>query len=500
MNIATVPSAPVGIARPRVVVRRYALRDLLTTVFYHRRAMAVAFVVPVGLGVAAAMLSRPVYLGQARLLVLYGSEYIYQPSAGQQGFSVALDRNEIILGELQVLKSTGLAMETLESVGVDKVYPGTNADDPKAVEKAAVRMASDLSLSSIAQSNILELSFRSHDPEVASDVLRVLIADYLKRRAAIFLRSPNVASQADEATLVGRLRAAETALSSFAAQHNISNLDEQLSLLLGQQSRNSQVRDETAQAGRETEAKLAVIDDELPRLPATVQAYVESDRSQQTQLLTENLLRLQIKRSDLASRYNDGFPEIQSLDRQIRAIQAQIAGAPTRDSAVTREGANPVYQDLQSKQVALRADLKGLQAKETQLAVDAAGLDARIRELQKSAGEYRDLKRARDVLDDSYRTFVKTNEAAQIADSAERSRAANIRVIQAPEALPSSLSMKKALIGGGVAVGLMAAVAAMALGNALRHVFVTARDASLAMDLPVLATVDNRRRRTGSHS
>jgi capsular polysaccharide biosynthesis protein len=49
--------------------------------------------------------------------------------------------------------------------------------------------------------------------------------------------------------------------------------------------------------------------------------------------------------------------------------------------------------------------------------------------------------------------------------------------------------MRRVLMALGIVVGLVAAVAAMALMNALRRVFVTARDVSVALDLPVLAAV-----------
>jgi capsular polysaccharide biosynthesis protein len=49
--------------------------------------------------------------------------------------------------------------------------------------------------------------------------------------------------------------------------------------------------------------------------------------------------------------------------------------------------------------------------------------------------------------------------------------------------------MRRVLLALGIVVGLVAALAAMALMNALRRVFVTARDVSVALDLPVLATV-----------
>jgi uncharacterized protein involved in exopolysaccharide biosynthesis len=239
-----------------------------------------------------------------------------------------------------------------------------------------------------------------------------------------------------------------------------------------------------------------VIEDELRRVPPTIQSYADSDRSQQTQLLTENVARLQAKRRDLASRYNETFPEIESLDRQIQAAQAQIASAPTREGSATRQGANPVYQELQTQAVTLRAQLSGLQARQAQLAVDAAAIDARVRDLNTAATRYRDLLRNRDVLDDSYRAFVKSSEEVQMADSAERGRAANIRVVQPPEATGAPLDIRKLLVAGGVVVGLAAALAVMALLNALRQVFVTPRDVSLALDLPVLAAVTKRGRRS----
>jgi uncharacterized protein involved in exopolysaccharide biosynthesis len=491
MSVAAAPNAGthLGFVRQPIAMRRYGVRDLLTTLFYHWRIMLAAFLLPVVLGIAAAAHSKPVYVAQARLLVLYGSEYFYQPTAGQPGSGVALDRNEIMLGELQVLKSTSLAMQTLQAVGVDRVYPGTAPDDKQALEKAALRMGSDLSLSSLPQSNILELSFRNHDPTVARDVLRTLIANYLAYHATIFQRPPSTKAATDEANFLARLRAAEDALSTFAAAHGIANLDQQVILLLQQQFANSQAGFEVTQQISEATAKLDEIRTQLQRLPATIQSSADSERSQQMQLLTDSLLHLQAKRRDLASRFNESYPDIQSLDRQIQSVQAQIANTPSRDNAGTRETPNPIYQDMLGQQLALQAQLKGLQAKAADLAASGAALGARMRDLNKSAEEYRDLRRTRDVLDESYRSFVKANETAQMADNLDSAQATNIRVVQAPEAAPASLNMRRILVVLGLVVGLVAAIAAMALMNALRRVFVTARDISVTLDLPVLAVV-----------
>jgi uncharacterized protein involved in exopolysaccharide biosynthesis len=491
MNVEVIPSPnpTLGLLRAPVVLPKYALRDLLIVGFYHKRTMLLAFLVPLAIGIVAAAFTKPVFTSQARLLVLYGTEYFYRPAAGQPNANISLDRNEIMLGELQVLQSTTLAIETLSAVGIDRVYPGTPVGDARALERAALRMANDLSATSIAQSNVLELSFRSYDPEVAAAVLRSLIDNYFKRRVAIFQHAPTASAQVEQSGFLDRVHSAEDALSSFAAQHKLSNPEQQLNLLLQQQSREGQDRNEAAQAVAETAAKLASVRKKLGQLPPKIQSYDESNRSQKSLLLTDNLMRLETKRRELASRYQDSFPALEALDQQIASARADIAHEPAREGAIVREGINPVYQDVQSQEVLLQAQLLGLQAKLAELDQGAVATAARIKEITESSRQYRDLQRNRDLLDETYRVFVRNNEEAQIADTAERNRAANIRVIQPPERPAVGHSLRGILIAGGGLVGLIAAAAALTTCNALKKTFISTRDAGAGLELQVLAAV-----------
>jgi uncharacterized protein involved in exopolysaccharide biosynthesis len=479
----SLPGGPVRAAAPPT------LRDLVTMVVYHRWIMLIAFLLPVLAGLGAAAIARPAYVAQARLLVLYGGEYFYRP-AGQPGGSIALDRNEIMLGELQVLQSTTLALGTLEKLGVDHVYPGTPPGDRAALDRAALRLGRDLTVATIPQSNVLELSFRSHDPQVAADVLRALIAGYLERRAAIFQRATTTIAQDDRAAFLARLHQAEDALGSFADAHGIFNVDQQMVLLLQQQAGNRLARSDTAQALSETTASLAALQTQVAHLAPDMQIFAESERSQTSQVLTESLTRLQVKRRDLAARYQDDFPAVQDVDRQIAALRSELAQAPAREAAVTRRGVNPLYQTLQGQQIGLQSQLAGLQAKAAQLAAAATVIDSRILDLGQAARQYRDLVRNRDLLDEAYRNLAHSYDEAQIGDAAERGRTANVRVVQPPERPAVGVSLRRVLVGGGIAVGLLAALAALALANACRRVFVTTRDLTVALDLPVLVAID----------
>jgi uncharacterized protein involved in exopolysaccharide biosynthesis len=487
-------SASVGLAPAPGVRQRYTLRDLLTTAFYNRRIMLIAFLLPVLVSIGAALMTKPVYVADARLLILYGSEYLYRPTDSPSGYSYALDRNQIVEAEMQVLQSTTLLVQTLEKVGVDRVYPGTDPNDHMAVEAAARRMASDLKLTAIPQSNVLQLSYRNQNADVATQVLRTLIDGYLERRIAVFQRAPTPTAQADQDAFLARVRAAEHELAAFASAHDIGDPDEQMVLLLQQQSANRQARDAAAEAIKETTAKLEAIRQQLATIPPTAQSYADTDRSQTLQLLTQGLASLQLKRQDLASRYGESYPPIQELDRQIAETKAKIAAVPTREDSLVRAAVNPLYESAKAQQVALSGELAGLQAREAQLETAGAATDARIKTLIAEATTYRDLKRNRDVLDDAYRSFVKSAESAQLADVSERNRAANVRVVQSPEA-SAGLDMRRILPVAGIVVGLIAAVAVMAVCNGLREVFVTVRDVSVGLDLPVIAAVPYRRPR-----
>jgi len=469
----------------------FSARDLLNAVFFHRRALVIAFLIPCLLGLAAALFSKTSYVAQARLLVLYGSDYVFHPGNSSIGNDITLDRNQIMQGEQQILTSTTLAMETLKAVGLNRVYPDADVTRPTALALAAARFALDLTVNSIAMSNVIELSFRSLDPQVSADVLKELIAQYLQRRNTVFDKGGAGASSANDerAQFADRLRRAEAALAQFGSEHGISNLDEQVSLLLRQKTDNATEQNQTDQSVRETAARLDSLRRQLTGMPQSVQIYAESTRSQQTQGLTDSLLRLETTRRDLRSRYQDDFPLVRDVDAQIATLQAQINATGSRESAIARQGRNTVYDELHSQEISLQAQLQGLQARRIELGTTADGLQKRLDTLNGFGRIYRDLQRTRDVLDESYRTIARTSEETQLSGAVERARGANIRVVQPPEIPLVGSNPRKILFGAGILLGLLAAAAALAVLNALRQVFISVHDVERALGLPVLAAV-----------
>ncbi len=473
----------------------YGVRDLLTAIFYHRRGMVIAFFLPCLLAVAIGLRVHPVYVSQARLLVLNGSDYVFHPTPGQGGSDLALDRNQIMQGELQILQSSSLAADVLQKVGVTRVYPTVDENDPIQVGRAVSRFGNDLAVSAVPLSSVIELSFANRDRMIAAEVLKVLISNYFRRRAAVFENSPADNMNLQRSRFADQLHQAEDELAAFGKAHGISNIDEQVTILLHQAADNLSLAHQTDQDIKQVGARLAALREQLRTVPQTVQTFAETNRTRQNEDLTDNLVTLQSKQRDLRSRYHDDFPLLADITHQIEDLQRQIAAVPARDPQITRDGRNLVYDDLRGQEITLATTLAGLEAKRGELGSAAAALQQRLDELTLAGQRYRDLLRSRDVLDESYRAIERNSVEAQQAAALERLKSPNVRVVQAPEPPSTGRNPQPIIWLGGAVMGVVAAGFVLALGIALRQVLVTVHDAETALELPVLATAQFQRRR-----
>jgi uncharacterized protein involved in exopolysaccharide biosynthesis len=470
----------------------YTLRDLLTAVFFHRRAMLLAFLLPFSLGLAAALFSRTAYVAEARLLVLLGNDYVFQPAGAAPGAGIALDRDQIVQGELEILQSTTLARATLEQVGIATTYPRVDPSRPNAMALTVAQFGHDLTVSAVPDSNVVQLGYRSYSPTVAAKVLGVLIDRYLQRRAEVFSRGPVTGIDAQLQVFADRLRDAEEALAGFSQTNGISDFDAQVTLLLNRKSSNTADSAANEEQVAQVAAQLASMRTRLAALPRSIELYADSSRAPAIDGLGDALARLQAQRSALLSRYQDNFPLVADADRQIASVKQQMAGTNPAASNGGRQGLNPVWQDLSAQVINLEAQQRGLEAQRAELAATGRSIQTRLDQLNALGRQYRDLKRARDAQDESYRSFVRGTEQTQVSSALDRSRAANIRIVQSPEPPAQGVSLRRLITAAGFLLGLVAATAVLVLGEAVRQSFVTIRDAELGLDLPVLIAVTDR--------
>ncbi len=225
------------------------LGDILFALFKRKRTIIVCAVVGIIAAAAVYFLFPPSYESQAKLLVRYVLERSgVDPAeaagaAAQSGNQAQADR--VIGAETEILTSWDLAIQVAEALGPQRLLPPPQdlfshvvqavglkrllpSSGPSAtVAEAADSIASGLKVVSDKGSNIILISYKNRNPEIATLVLQELLSRYFVKHLEVH-RSAGafdfVAQQTDQVR--ARLNQAEDALKSLREKTGIASLKE----------------------------------------------------------------------------------------------------------------------------------------------------------------------------------------------------------------------------------------------------------------------------------
>ena len=463
------------------------VRELLTPVFYYRVEALLGFLIPVALAVIAIFMAHPIYTAQSRLLILLGDDYVFRSdlSAGAQGLS--FDRAQIVQAEIQILSAKELRVQAIRKVGLARAYPSL-VNEPKGLEKAAEQFSRDLDIVNVPQSNVIEISLRGGDPQVAADLLNTLVKLYIERRRLIFEQADPSLVNAQRDQLNKRLDEVEERLLRFSIEHGFGDYPTELATVQNQQASLAsqiQVLDQqlAARSGR-----VSVLSQWLKSAPPEVEISNDKGRSQQLEDLTRALLDLQNQSRQAAARYVEGYPLIVDLDRKIADVQAQIHAAPAQQVVAVRRGVNPVHQQLDTELADSVGDLTGLRLARSQAARDLKAVTTRLEELVQIGPEYRELTRQRGTLEGGFAELAKRAQDTGLASTLSKAKA-NVRIVQAADPPVKGSSGRLVLLLAGLALGVATAVAVIVVSSAFSDVMITPRDVERKLDVPVVLTV-----------
>jgi uncharacterized protein involved in exopolysaccharide biosynthesis/Mrp family chromosome partitioning ATPase len=463
------------------------LRELLTSLFHHRRAVLAAFIIPLCLALVAALFARPVYTAESRLLILLGDDYVFRSDVTGAPQGLSFDRAQIVQAEIQILGDRDLRAEALKSVGVGRAYPGLERS-PNGLAVAAARLDKDLSIVNVPQSNVVDLTLKNRSPVVAAELLNTLIERYLVRRRQIFQQTDPAQVQQERDRLRGRLAELETQISAFSAAHGFGDYDQALSAAQSQKtSLTSQLQNlEQQVAGRR--GRTEGLGDQLRDTPPSIEVFADKSRSQQLETLTGALLALQQQRREAAAKYTDAYPLVADLDRRIAGLQAQIQATPPRQVAAERTGANPTRQQLDWDLAESRGDLAGLEQGRRETARELKAADAQLNDLTRIGPAFREMTRMRALVEAEYADVAKRSEAAQLQDTLSRTQA-NVRVIQRATIPFNGEAGRIVTLAAGAVLAFACAGATAFLAAALREEMITPRDLERKLDVPAVLSI-----------
>jgi polysaccharide biosynthesis transport protein len=202
------------------------LSDILFALFKRKKTIIVYAVVGIIAAAAVYFLYPPSYESQAKLLVRYVTERsaVDAIEAEKAGSASNNDADRVIGAEIEILTSWDLAVQVAQAIGPQRLLPAAK----KATEsEAAASIVSGLKVISTKGSNIIFISYKNPNPEVATLVLQELLSRYFVKHLEVH-RSAGafdfVTQQTDQVR--ARLNQTEDALKSLREKTGIASLKE----------------------------------------------------------------------------------------------------------------------------------------------------------------------------------------------------------------------------------------------------------------------------------
>ncbi len=458
------------------------LREVLNAIFFHRRAAMVAAGVVLVLGLLAAVLMPPRYTAEARLLPLSTGVYDTGEANAPRLPGQALDPAAVANVEQQLLSSLDLHRQVVRGM----LPPGAGEAE---VSRAIVGFEKDFSVAKVNDTNVIEVTYSASDPHRAVNVLNLLIKGYYQARANALTagRVAYLQRQSDEASR--QLDTADGELTAFQREHHIVDISAQIA---GAVKENDTLRlnwqNEQANLA-DTHHAISRLRNELSVIPTNVELYTDNgEAARATGDMRAQLLALQAKRADVASRYMPGSPLVVQLDTQIATLESALSGQKASLPDTRRSGRNQVFDTASIRLVDAEVSAAGNAGRKAALTSEMRQSDQRLSRFNDIGQRLAQLRLNRDLAADNYRSLAMQVAQARVQlnqDSVEGNP--SVRLIEAPTAPISRSNPRSLILTAGVIVALATAAVTVGLLTSLREVFLSAREVEAATGLPVLA-------------
>ncbi|MDY6901395.1 MAG: polysaccharide biosynthesis tyrosine autokinase [Cyanobacteriota bacterium] len=389
--------------------------------------------------------------------------------------------------EAEVIQSHPLIKETIDKL---------NLKDKEGETLTHEALLKQLQVKSIRGTDVLQLSYKSTDPQEAANVVNSLMGDYMENNVesnTAEVRAAREFLQKELPQVEARVIQAEAALRQFKEQNNVVALEEEakfgveslkdLSENITQAQANlveAMTRSEALQNQLKLQPQQAVALSSLSQSPAVQQVLTEFQKTQN---------ELAVARTKLT----DQHPTVINLSKKLEALKNQLQG---RVGQIVGNGVSVREPDLQIGELkqSLTAELVKSEV-ERLAATNRVGLlrqafvsnQARLSVLPKLEQQQRQLQRRLEVAQSTYQQLLKQLQEAQVV---EKQNVGNARVIASALVPNKPISPKVALnlaLGGflGILLGVGTALILEAMDKSLK----TLDEAKKLLGYPLLGTI-----------
>jgi uncharacterized protein involved in exopolysaccharide biosynthesis len=421
----------------------FTMRDYLAVGFRQRRLITNTFLGVFSIAIVIAFLLPKKYEAQMKILVRHERpESVVSPEREAPVQWRMEVTEEELQSEAELIRSRDLLGKVvvacdLQSLGGSSFWSKNGEGDEQKIARAVVTLEKDLTVQPIKLTNLMSVSYKAKDPQMAAKVLNSLAGLYLEKHLAMH-RAPGqfefFHQQAEEYRKA--LANAEEKLTSFSRDQGVVNpaLEKEMNV------RKLVEFDAETKGARATIAenrmRIATLEGQLATLPKRQTTQVRtSDNPQLMQTMKSRLLELELRRTELLAKFEPTYRPVQEVQEQIVQTRSAIEAAekaPLRDETTDRD---PTYEALRSELAKAKTELAAIQARAVATSSLIRTYRVESQQLDRKELLHQDMLRAAKSDEENYMLYLRKAEEARISDALDRQRFSNV-VVAEPATVP----------------------------------------------------------------
>ena len=411
-------------------------RDLAAILFRQRRTILL-----VSFGVVGAMLLsgafHRTYQAHMKILVLRTRmDAMVTASANAPVQNSAEITEQDLNSEVELLRSDDLLRKVVLVTGLQALGKQQSNDftSERSTAEAIRSLGAKLEVEPLRKTNVIEVKYRDSDPHLAAAVLNAVAAAYLEKHRQVHRPSGELTFFDQQTEQFQRgLEQSHAKLAEFTQQSGIIEAQRERELTLLRLSDLEANANQADALAAETEQRIASMQAQLaslqPRITTTVRT---GENLQLMQQLKSTLLNLELKRTELLTKFEASYPLVQETDKQIADTHAAIETEQIRPPTEDTTDRDPTYVTLRSDLAKAEADLTGFRARSTATKTIARQYREAGRVLVQKGIQQEDLERTAKSQEETYLLYLRKREEARISDALDQRGIVNIALAEEP--------------------------------------------------------------------
>lgn len=356
--------------------------------------------------------------------------------------------------EMELLKSQDILRGVVSDERLYSPFLSKEQESPspKYIERAILALEKDLKVTAVHRTNIIEVAYKTNDPDKAVAVLHSLGKRYLAEHLAAHGAPGTYEFFANQTKhYEDQLQNARAALTAFHQTTALFSMPQQQSSDIdGLQSTSNQLKEVQVKIA-EQQARLAANQRQLTSLSTRVTTQVRAVPNQMAvQQLGTMLADLRNRRITLAVKFKPGDRLVKELDQQIASTEAQLHHIQSEPATEQTTDVNPIRETAESEISRGQVELRALEARKAALLTTRAAYLGELADMERDSITLRQLQQQETEALDNYNLYTRKMDEARLADWLDRAKFSNVAMVEAPTFSPIPVSPK---LGVNLAVG-----------------------------------------------